>query len=196
MTSLIDMNFNAFCLNPEEEGWKHGPCNYNKRYYYIFVIKDPYSWLLSFNEWEKIHRRSDESTSLKEFMSGPLTHEKLKSAWDAANPLDAWNTAIASWNQYSSNRNTIFIRYEDLLASYTDVLTKIQDKFEFEAKLDTFKNIEKRADNWKTPKQRKEMDLAFYTDKRYMNLYGQAELDLMRANLDDELVKRNGYNLV
>jgi len=196
ITSLIDMNFNAFCLNSEEEGWKHGPCNYTERYYFIFLVKDPYSWLISFKEWEEIHLRSVEPKSLKDFMIDPLTHEKLKLAWNAENPLDAWNAAIASWNGYSSKNNTIFIRYEDLLTSFDDVLMKIQDKFAFEAKLASFKNIEKRSDNWKTPTPRKKMDLAYYKKKLYMDLFGQTELELMRLNLDEELIKRNGYNIL
>lgn len=195
VTRLIDINFNVFCLNSEEEGWKHGPCNYNDRYYFVFITKDPYSWIISFKEWEEIHHRSDASKTIKDFMIDPITHNKLKSAWHASNPVDAWNKAIQSWNGYSDKNNTIFIRYEDLLVSFHDVLAKIQYKFSLEMNYQTFKNIEKRADIWKTTKPRKKMDLDFYKNKQYMGLYTEPELNLMRLHLNDEIVKRNGYKI-
>lgn len=196
LTSLIDTNFDVFTLLSEEGGWKHGPCEYKQQYYYVFIVKDPYSWIVSFKEWEEIHLRSDERRSIGEFMQSTLTHDKLAQAWDVPKPMDAWNKAIRSWSCYREYENAIFIRYEDLLVSYEAVLNQLREKFSFVPRQNSYKNLEKRADNWKTPRPRKNMDPTFYSAKRYLDLFSDQELEFVRQHIDAELVMQNNYSII
>ena len=67
ITQLIDLNYEAFSLSSIEGGWKHGPCEYDPDIKYVFMVKDPYSWVVSLFEWEKIHCRTS-NTQLSEFL--------------------------------------------------------------------------------------------------------------------------------
>lgn len=194
LSKLISSNFKAIVLKHSELGWKHGPCQYEKFSNFIFISKNPYSWLLSFKYWEEIHLRS-EPGKLKKFIEAPISHTELREVWKAENPIIAWNKCMNSWLKTSKKNNTLFIRYEDLLMDYGDLLGKVQNKFEYESRSSHFHNLTQRADDWETKVPRKKLDLSYYTNESYMDEYSPEDLETVRLYLDADLTKKLGYKI-
>lgn len=195
MTRLLELNFDVFCLASTENGWKHGKCQYNEKLYYVFMVKNPYSWIVSFREWEQLHGRSSDNT-LTEFMSGSVTHPQLKEAWALDNPISAWSIALNSWSAYQGLSNVVFVRYEDLIDSYDEQLCRIGDTFGFSKRWESFRNLEARADSWKTPRPRRKLSRDFYRNEEYLQLFTENDMALIRASLNRELVESYGYKVL
>lgn len=195
MTRLLELNFDVFCLASTEEGWKHGACEYNEQFYYVFLVKNPYSWIVSFREWEQIHGRTDAS-SLTEFISSAVTQQQLNDAWKLENPVTAWSESLRSWSQYQGRSNVIFVRYEDLLDSFDNQLKQIGNAFGFKPLGERFRNLETRADNWSTPKPRRKLSPDFYRNKEYLKLFTKNDLEIMSKFLNQEMVESFGYNVL
>lgn len=194
MQKLLNNNFDVVCLGDTESGWKHGPCNYKSYINYVFLVKNPYSWVRSFMEWEKIHKRIGGIT-LEEFLVAPVSHPELREAWSVSNPVEAWNRTLESWTRYMSRGNVVFIRYEDLLGSFDEQMSGIRDSLGLDMKSDSFVNITARADNWKTPKPRKSLDRDYYLNKTYLEECTPGEMNIIAANLDDQIVRQFGYEV-
>ena len=194
LSKLISYNFKAIVLKHSELGWKHGPCQYEKYSNFIFISKNPYSWLLSFKYWEEIHLRS-EPGPISKFIEAPLSHLELKDVWQAENPVIAWNKCMRSWLQTSKHPNTLFIRYEDLLKDYEDLLGQIQKRFNYERRNSHFYNLTTRADDWQTKVPRKKLDLDYYMNESYMQEYTPEDLEIIKKYLDVDLINELGYKI-
>lgn len=192
---LIDLNFDTFCLGSVEEGWKHGPCAYDAGIKYVFMVKDPYSWLVSFMEWERIHGRFSGQT-VTEFLAGPVTHPELKNAWHCGDVVSAWNQSLAAWRANETEENVVFIRYEDVLESFENVLCRIGGVLGLRQRQQKLMDLAVRADDWETPKPRKQLSKEYYREARYLEQFTEADLQTMRERLDHGLVKAYGYKVL
>lgn len=195
MTRLLDLNFSVFCLLSTEEGWKHGPCQFNERFKFVFLVKDPYSWIFSFWEWEKIHNRTNTKT-LTDFISGPVTQPQLNASWNLVNPITAWNESLRSWRQYEDRDNVIFVRYEDVIGSLCEQLERIRTQFQLKRTYAEYHNLQTRADDWKTPKPRRKLSPDFYRNKEYLRAFTEHDINLMHQYLDPVLVESCGYKVL
>jgi hypothetical protein len=160
----------------------------------VFLVKNPYSWIRSFWEWEKIHHRSDTRT-LEDFMTQDVSHPELRRCWDPGTPIDAWNLSLQSWLELRSRSNVVFVRYEDLLAEFDSQMHEIQSRLSLTAKLPSFRNLESRADTWKTPKPRKSLSTEYYRKERFIDEFTEAELVIMRDKLDPAVTHEFGYKI-
>ena len=195
ISKLIELNFYTYCLQSEEQGWKHGPCQYTEKLRYVFVVKNPYSWLKSFREWEIIHNRVPEDISISEFIVGDLSHHQLNRAWAAQTPLEAWNEALKSWSQYFNKPNVTLIKYEDLLDNFNACMAKIRDNLNLTMNHSEFHNIKERVDNWKTPKPRHKLNKGLYQGSSILDSYSKNEKALFREKLDPKVVDYFSYNI-
>ena len=195
LTRLIDLNFDAFCLASNELGWKHGPCKNDLRLNYVFAVKDPYSWLVSFMEWEKIHHRFS-GDSIAEFMNSPVTHPGLRDAWGETDVVSVWSRSLGSWSTLSESENVVYIRYEDVAKSFSTELLNIGKILNLKQKTPELINLKSRADTWKTPLPRKERDKNYYSEAQYMDQFTEADLIIIREKLDPNLVNKFGYKLL
>jgi hypothetical protein len=194
MERLLTENFDVVCLGDTEGGWKHGPCNFKTYIYYVFVVKNPYSWVKSFMEWEKIHSRIGDK-ELREFIESAVSHPELRDAWCVDNPVDAWNRTLDSWSRYQGRKNVLFVRYEDLIESFEAQMSSIRERFSLDMKSDNFVNITSRADGWETPVPRKSLDIDYYRNRKYLEEYTNQELELIKRLLDDRITRRFGYEI-
>ena len=87
---LLDLNFKTTVFGPTELGWKHGPCQYEAYTDFIFISKNPYSWIISLKNWEEIHSRIG-NISLTEFLKSPISHPQFREAWNVKRLIEAWN---------------------------------------------------------------------------------------------------------
>lgn len=192
---LLDLNFNTILLGNTEIGWKHGPCQYEICSDFIFICKNPYSWIISLKNWEEIHCRIG-AISLSEFLQSPVSHPEFRDIWGAKSVIDAWNKALNSWMQCKGKSNTLFIKYENLICDFQNQMELIRDKFKYNTKNADFLDITPRADNWKTPNPRKKLNLRYYLNEEYMMEFTGRDLQIIRDNIDTELVAKLGYELV
>ena len=73
VSALLGENLDVWVLGPEKGGWKHGPIEQADDVSVVVVVKNPYTWLESFYQWELIRRRTEADT-VTEFASSPLSH--------------------------------------------------------------------------------------------------------------------------
>jgi hypothetical protein len=192
LEALVRRNFYVDCLAPWEAGWKNGPCEYVPERRYLFLVKHPYAWLVSFRNWERLHNRTD-AASLAEFAARPLTHERLSRAWDISTPVQAWNRTLASWQAHDGKANTLFVRYEDLIRDVDGDLHRIRDHFRLRTRGARFVDADSRADMWKRPNPRKAFDVAYYRHEKYLDEFDEHALAIVRAELDPHLLARFDY---
>lgn len=195
LTKLLEINFHAFPLQSVEYGWKHGPCEYSRKIQFVFLTKNPYSWIRSFWEWEKIHQRT-QACSLEEFMLQEISHPELRRKWNAATPVDAWNVSLRSWLELENCDNVVFLRYESLLGDFETQMQVIQDKLSLRARHSTYHNLETRADNWETPKPRKELKTAYYRQGKFINDFSDAEIQILHDRIDPAIASKFGYEIL
>jgi hypothetical protein len=128
VSALLGENFFVYVLGPEKGGWKHGPVSGDSGVLFVVVMKSPYTWLESFYNWELLRGRTAARTLL-EFASAPVSHPQLATAWNARDPIDAWNKATASWVEAQRTQDVLVIRYEDVLSDLARELDRFAQRF-------------------------------------------------------------------
>jgi hypothetical protein len=195
LETLLRRNFYVECLAPWEHGWKHGPCEYSKTGRYLFLVKDPYAWLVSFRNWERLHNRT-RTAGLAEFAREAVTHPRLAKAWDVSTPIQAWNRTLSGWRAVDGKANTLFIRYEDLLRDLEAQLERVRRHFGLMMRRREFVDIRSRADAWKTPHPRKALDVAYYLHEKYVEEFDEPARAVLRADLDPGLLAHFHYRFL
>lgn len=192
---LLRRNFYVECLAPWEHGWKHGPCEYSTSGRYVFLVKDPYAWLVSFRNWERLHNRTT-TDRLAEFAREPVTHPDLAKAWGVSTPVQAWNRTLSGWRALDGKANTLFIRYEDLLRDLEAELEHIRQHFGLMRRRPEFVDVRSRADAWETPHPRTGLDIAYYLQEKYVEAFDEPARAVLRADLDPGLLAHFHYRLL
>jgi hypothetical protein len=192
LQKLLENNFSARVLGSEELAWKHGKMTYCRSCKYIVISRNPFSWAISFWNWEKVHHRTDEQ-NLAAFLRAKVTHPKLKEEWGARNPIDAWNRSYENWQSFVDRPNVVFIRYEDLLEEFQSTMTRIGDTLDLQPLVEEFVDFKKRADNWKKPSEMGKLNVEFYKDKKFISSLDEESISYMRDNLKPELIAKLGY---
>ena len=195
LDKLLHVNFRTILLGEREMGWKHGPCQYEISSDFIFICKNPYSWIVSFKHWEEIHSRIG-TISLTEFLESPVSHPEFRKVWGAKDVIDAWNKALNSWMRYEGRSNTLFIKYENLICDFENQMKLIRNKLKYHPKNADFVNITLRADNWKTQKPRRKLNIHYYLNEEYMREYTGRDLQIIRDNIDTVLATKLGYEIL
>ena len=194
LEAVMAKNFRVKCLGSDEGGWKHGHCRLEPWKKYVFVVKNPYAWLVSFYDWEKIHNRTS-ARNLGEFIEQAVSHDQLRLEWQAEHPIDVWNKALTSWSLDSTNVPSLFVRYEDLINDFDTEMSRLRDYFKLTMRQRAFSNIESRVDTWPTPKPRKPFQIEYYKDHKYLADFKAANLATIGQQLNTGLLSRFGYDV-
>jgi len=157
-------------------------------------VKNPYAWLVSFYDWEKIHNRTS-ARNLGEFIEQAVSHDQLRLEWQAEHPIDVWNKALTSWSLDSTNVPSLFVRYEDLINDFDTEMSRLRDYFKLTMRQRAFSNIESRVDTWPTPKPRKPFQIEYYKDHKYLADFKAANLATIGQQLNTGLLSRFGYDV-
>ena len=195
-SAVLGKNFPTLVLESEEGAWKHGPLSFRPGFRYVIVVKNPYSWFLSFQHWEQIHHRAPNDQPRLEFLSNPVTHPRFAATWQVSNPVDAWVKPLQSWLQYVNDENVRFVRYEDLIGDFPATMRSLASLYGIEESAREFVNIETRVDAWKTPRPRKELDLDFYRRRSFAADFTEEALTFIRTHIDQHLMQRFDYALL
>jgi hypothetical protein len=195
LSALLEQNFHVRVLGGDAGGWKHGRLVPAAFTVYAVLVKNPYTWLLSFRAWEEIHGRTAAAT-LYEFATSPVTHPRLAAEWHPRDPLDAWNTATRAWVEAATQPNVVVVRYEDLLADFAVRLWRVAETCGAVPRRPTLRNLEERIDTWNTPRPRAPFNPGRYLDDGIPEEYDDETLDLLARRLDSQLVQALGYRLL
>jgi hypothetical protein len=189
VSALLGENLDVQVLGPEVGGWKHGPIEGANGVTVAVVAKNPFTWLESFYKWELIRERTQAPT-LTEFAGAPLSHPQLAAVWGAADPVDAWNRATASWVAAQDSGDVLVLRYEDVIDDVGSQLDKFTDRFPTRRRHRHPVDIESRVGpGWKTEGP---VDRGHYTGEAPTGL-DDALVALLEERLDRELMLALAY---
>ena len=153
----------------------------NKDVGYIILIKDPMSWMLSYNRGVHVSNFPTQSV--------PLSQDSIKKY------MKKYNDTYLNWynNLFLKKQDrTLFIQYGKLLTDYKSVLHKISDKFKIKLNKNTedikgymttgldaayYKNITNVPFN----KQ-------YYLNKEYLEYFSSSDIDLVTKCLDPKII--------
>lgn len=191
---LINKNFEIELLKNDETGWKHrlAPSkeeieyDLNPEIYYLCLVKNPYSWLLS------MHKR-------------PYQHEELRklrfrdflkySYGDYRNPIMMWNLKNRSYLELGNyTKNHIFFRYEDFLESIAEPLNTIASKFGI-AKPPFYKNIHVLLTNSHGISKNK-FHAEYYTEEIWKEKLNPDHIETINQFLDKDLMNKLEYSFL
>ena len=192
LAELVRLNLMVHVFESDEAGWKHGPIELAAGTSFVIITKDPYRWLVSFRNWEQIHHRSGAS-DLALFARAPVTHPRLRAAWAAADPIDAWNLSMASWLAQVDAGRAVLIRYEDLLRDLHGQLGRLEQACCARRRVTNFVDVSERVDTWPTPEPRHAFERAKYLPCGPPAEFSDDALELMRERLAAEIIERLGY---
>lgn len=150
---------------------------------YIVCIKNPYSWFHSVSK------------------TGPSMHRP-----DPSDPwpvIDNFNVRYKTWMDIieRNGENSFIVRHEDLLDSFQQTMTAIQNKFNLLNTYDSF--IDEKRDVLGQSKGRKRIGHTIYNQKlndlrmplneKEEPIYSRLDFDRIRKNIDWDVMKFYGY---
>lgn len=207
-------------------GWKHGFVNWRlirkqnqKDILFLFITKDPYSWLVSMNR-KPHHAPQLYNMEFSEFLSQEWACYKgddyhLRAVDLDRRPLRDEEEMLHERNPSSGARienviklrnlknrsflsvaeecdNFEHIRYEDLLLRRDDILRDLRDKY-------SFKLVEESRDvsgYYGLNPSVKFNKLNYYLSQDYLNLFSDSDLDFVNSQLNWDLEMILGYNKI
>ena len=143
---------------------------------FIVVIKDPYSWYLSY----KRHARKNRYSYFKRSLNSHF--------------LMDYNLFYRKWLDFSMEapQDVLLLRYEDLIEDLDASLVRIAAKFSLERSSDAIENPSKVHMNREFTRARS----AFYKEKKYLELFSERDKSVIRHLLDPELITGLNYQII
>ncbi|MDH3980930.1 MAG: hypothetical protein OEU91_10525 [Gammaproteobacteria bacterium] len=139
--------------------------------YYLVISKDPYSWLLSYNNWAKKCNWPD------------VSHHYI----------EEYNLFYGKWLEFSrQTEKIIFIRYVDLLQNANEELSRLEAKIDLRKGIfSQFRSnvIGKVSQTRKFSNDRR----SYYLSEKYLDRYNKGELQKINSLLDSRVVSQLGY---
>lgn len=187
----ISANYHVDRAGPEDFGWKHGPLDPEPEVKYVVMVKHPMSWVVSFMDWETIHKRLEPCT-IEQFVASKITHQRLSNAWQTDDVMEAWNRSVRWWTDRRA-KNVLLIRYEDLNTQFTSTMEKIARHFDLWQTASTLKRPSQRVDTWRTPLARPDRPVGYYSEALYLSRLSHRATATIVERTDDELARQLGY---
>ena len=142
---------------------------------FLINIKNPYGWHISYTKrWARC-----------KFPDSMSHWQDVYSNWDIFN------------NKYPNI--SMFVKHEDMLKDYSNVLLKISNKFNLTPYNETFKNMGERLDSITRPMNIKYQEKNYFKNELYIdNLLenNMSDLEKCRKDLDEKLLNKYGYKLL
>lgn len=156
------------------------------RFHYMVCVKDPYAWYVSFARYR-----------------GKLKYGIDKQHLVAS--IKQWNQMYDNWlnGKYPARNSVLFVCcYDDFLDKKTGKsLDTLCDVFSLQRNglLVTPQNQMQRGGQHLSPNNATTdtvFDLQYYQAKQYLDFYSDKDLAIIRDNIDRQLVKQLGYQLI
>ena len=181
-------------------GWKHSKVDDNllkntaQKTFVITLTKNPYSFLLSLYK-RPYHYKGNKLSSFLDFLNHNWELRKrdnIQGSQSLETPIDLWNIKNGSYIEFAkNNKNTIQIRYEDLLESPIKIIEKISASIDLPLKK-MFSNYHAstKDDNKRFSDYQK-----YYLNEEWKEKLTEKEVELINSKLDKRVVRYFGYEL-
>lgn len=139
--------------------------------YYLVVSKDPYSWLLSYNNWAK------------------------KCNWPIVSHhyIEEYNLFYGKWLEFSQQTGKIiFIRYVDLLQDTNKELSRLESRIDLRKGIfSQFRSnvIGKVSQTGRFSNDRR----SYYLSEKYLERYNNEDFQEINSFLDLKIISQLGY---
>jgi hypothetical protein len=213
---LLEQNFQCRILY-DAYGWKHGGVPVVTRYSglaypsipVVYVVKHPAAFITSLYDYfiDK-NRNIAAPTDWASFLREPLvifdSKPEESSQMRFANPMQYWNFIYWNLSTLPAARFQSFgLRYETVLENPQGEIGRVAEALGLHRKSEGFSLPEGKLARM-NDKQRFEPQKAvttetfnavLYRNNSYLNRYADADLDVLRAELDPQLMARFDYQL-
>ncbi len=184
---------------PFNLGWKHSAPRplteitpypgYRSLSGVIFLVRNPYSWLLSLHK-NPYHQTHADAPGFDQFLNRIWQmHRRDEIVGAPLNPIQLWNRKIRSYLEFAERRK-ILIRFEDLLEDPKRSISHIAQKFEIQPTDCWFTNIEAS-----TKGSGKDYDgyRAYYRTESWKKNLSADSIRRINKDLDEDLLQALGY---
>lgn len=145
--------------------------------YYLITVKEPYSWIVSYNKCYWIEENN-----------GPLNYDKI------IRYCNIWNETHKNWleNIIYQNKKYFIVMYNDLLINPENIIKSISKQFDLKqkTKFSDIHNYMKEGADWDYTKNIgvKPFDKqSYYLDQKYLNEINEF-VDLINQTIDSNLL--------
>lgn len=224
LASLVQKNFEKVTVNPQRYGWKHGFINFKKlpnlnndNTLFIFISKDPYSWIVSMKKkphhapqlynlpLEEFVRQEwacykGENYGNRDLVNNPLKPEE--EMLNERNPItkERFENVIAMRNAknkcFLKLRNHVKhyrrIKYENLLKHPERSIKKIAEEFSIPLK----DQVENTTGYFGRNPKVKFSNKSYYLNKEYLKFYSKDLIEYVNQYLDESIESRLQYSLI
>lgn len=150
---------------------------------FVVTVRNPYNWYLSYCRLARKNTRLFKRNKWKSFMR------------HSENPhfMIDYSLFYGKWLDFI-NKNpdkALLICHEDMLKDMENSLNYIADKFNLKKKYNSYADFDKvNMSKIFTDKKR-----SYYLKNEFLKEFGEKELEILTAHLDEELVNELGYEL-
>ncbi len=213
---LLEKNFECRVLY-DAYGWKHGGVPLLTRYSglaypsvpVVYVVKHPASFMTSLYDYFKdVNRNISASTEWEDFLRKPLVIFDSKPEGSVqmrfANPAQYWNFIYWNLSTLPAERfRSAGLRYESVLENPQGEIGRAAASLGLQRKSSPFSvpegKLARMNDKQRFEPQKAVTDRTFnpvlYRDNSYLSRYSEADRDVLRAELDPQLMARFDYQI-
>ncbi len=153
---------------------------------FLFIFKNPYSWLLSFKE--NTHtKQTFKKTNFFGFLQTPVEGYE--------NPvlmlMDKYKDYFAFDNQYEH-----LVQYEDVLANPAHLINDLNGYFNLPVSDNYFTPIENTTESDGTLLEKKFDKKEYYLKEQWKQKLGTREIAFINEHLDSDVMKKLGYEWI
>lgn len=192
---LVQSNFKIDFQDYYTLGWKHRLApnidelteDQKENILFLFIIKNPYSWLLSLHR-KPYHHDELKKLSFTEFLQFPYG--------DYTSPIDMWNKKTLSYLKLASEVNSAqIIRYEDLLAHPQNELETLGKTFDLIESFSWFTDMPNTISNNRGVTS-KSFHKDYYLKDKWKKALKNEHLSIIAKNIDTQLMEHFHYELI
>lgn len=184
-----------------EELWKIKNAYKEEKIHYIICLKDPYAWLMSYS---KYMNRQDKVRSLGGLVSEGKKFVARKRGLqldEIGKYLENWNLAHSNWaNLIDTNQKCTATKFEDLLKNPQSEVKRLAAFFNSNMKNEFYlpeKKMKRGGEKMVKEKSTEEVafDKEYYDEKKYLSHFNDEMIAEVRKHIDQDIVKRLGYDI-
>jgi len=203
---ILDANFEDVKTVVNMGAWKHGhhyPNVFKEEIHIAVIVKNPYAWLRSTYEyWNKYPLIGPDvsNVSFDDYVRRVTIFEKGSGPFPyrAGNAVQYWNNMNFHWCSLQLVKKQIcVVGYENLLSNFTNVITKMAGIY----KVNLASSIKPKNTLLRENERPKQGDSLwrkkkYYLEQKYLKHYTPELLDFVNNELDEEMMKKFGYDFV
>jgi hypothetical protein len=194
LTHLIRQNFHAEVF-ANRLGWKHGPNLFREGdqingcpLKFVVCVRHPYSWLVSFYRFEVQGRGL--TCTFPEFVRGTCKTYRNR------NPIERYNLLVRMWQGLAvTPESAQIVRSETLQSDQLATLKGLAEKLSLPARNSGVQS-ERRRVGPDEQVRRREFDVSYYRDHRYLAHYDAELLAFVNRRLDHDLMMTLQYRVL